>query len=166
VSILTKRLIAFNCTPESSRILLFWTSEEAPCIFQQLLMLASLIMIRGSSEEQICSSHSICNGVVYLCAKLGTLNPRINKIRSGGKQCKALETGSNQSLRYRILQTCRFSIPTIFCLSMFLWHQGPSWTAVHKSPIIHMQVQGDFDSWHKVKLRLAKWKYSLKNMFH
>jgi hypothetical protein len=42
VSILTKRLTAFDCTPERSRILQFWTSEEAPRISQQLLTLASL----------------------------------------------------------------------------------------------------------------------------
>jgi hypothetical protein len=81
----TKRLIAFDCTPESSRILPFWTSEEAPCIFQQLLMLASQLMLRGSSKGLLCSSYSIVNHVAYLCAKFGAaLNPRISEIRSGG----------------------------------------------------------------------------------
>ncbi len=110
VSILTKRLVAFDCTLESSRILLFWslwTSEEAPCISQQLLILASLLMLRGSSEEQIYSSHLICNSVVYLCAKFGALNPRINKMNFGGNWFQTVPQ----------VQTSRFSIQTIFWLS-------------------------------------------------
>jgi hypothetical protein len=84
LSILTKRLIAFNCTPENSRILLFWTSEEASCIFQQLLGLASLLLLRCSHKGLLYSSHLIVDSVVYLCAKFGALNPRINEIRFGG----------------------------------------------------------------------------------
>ncbi len=88
MSILTKRFTAFDWTPESSRFLLFWTSEEAPCIF---------------------SSHLIVNLVVYLCAK--ALNPRINETRSGGNLFQPVPQVQSQ------LQTSRFSIPLIFLLS-------------------------------------------------
>ena len=111
MSILTKGLISFNCTPESSRILLFWTSEEAPCISQQLWTLASRLLLRGSSKGQLCSSHSIVNSVcyrvIYLCAKFQALIPRINKVRSGGNWFQPVPQ----------VQTSRFSVPKIFWLS-------------------------------------------------
>jgi hypothetical protein len=107
VSILTNGLISFDCTPERSRILLFWTSEEAPCISQQLWTLASRLLLRGSSKGQLCSSHSIVNSVIYLCAKFQALIPRINKVRSGGNWFQPVPQ----------VQTSRFSIPNIFWLS-------------------------------------------------
>jgi hypothetical protein len=46
--------------------------------------LASQLLLRGSSNRQFYSSRLIVNLVVYLYAKFGALNPRMNKIRSGG----------------------------------------------------------------------------------
>jgi hypothetical protein len=107
VSILTKRLVDFNCTPESSMILLFWSPKEAQCIFQLLLRLVSQLLLKGSSKGLFCYSHSIHNLVVYLCAKFGALNPGIKEIRSGGSRAQPVPQ----------VPTCRFTIPTIFWLS-------------------------------------------------
>ena len=107
MSILTKRLVAFDCTPESSRILHFWTSEEAPWKSTMVLALASLLLLRCPSQGLFYSSHLILNLIVYLCAKFGALNQRINEIRSGGNLSQPLPQ----------CQTSRFSIPTIFGLS-------------------------------------------------
>ena len=107
MSILTKRLVAFDCTPESSRILQFWTSEEAPWKSTMVLTLASLLLLRGLSKGRFYSSHLILNLIVYLCAKFGALNQRINEIRSGGNLSQPLPQ----------CQTSRFSIPTILWLS-------------------------------------------------
>ena len=107
VSILTKRLVAFDCTPESSRILHFWTSEEAPWKSTMVLALASLLLLRCPSQGRFYCSHLILNLIVYLCAKFGALNQRINEIRSGGNLSQPLPQ----------CQTSRFSIPTILWLS-------------------------------------------------
>ena len=100
----TNGLVAFDCTPESSRILQFWKSEEAQCIFELFLTVASRLLLRGPSNWQFFSSHLIVNLVVYLCAKFGALNPRNNKIRSG----------ENWSQPLPQVPTPRYSFPPIF----------------------------------------------------
>jgi hypothetical protein len=75
------------------------------CISQQLFTLASLL--RGSFKGLLCSSHSIVNSAIYICAKFGALIPRINKVRSGGNWFQPVPQ----------VQTSRFSIPMIFWLS-------------------------------------------------
>ena len=84
-----------------------------------VLALASLLLLRGLSKGRFYSSHLILNLIVYLCAKFGALNQRISEIRSGG----------NLLLPLPEVQTCRFSIPTIFRLSglvaMFPRASGP-----------------------------------------
>ena len=76
-------LVAFDWTPESSRILQFWTSEEAQCVLERIQTMASRLLLRSPSDWRFYTSYSIVNLVVYLCAKFGALNPRINEIRSG-----------------------------------------------------------------------------------
>jgi hypothetical protein len=72
-----------------------------------ILALASLLLLRGLSQGLFYSSHLILNLIVYLCAKFGALNQRINEIRSGGNLLQPLPQ----------CQTSRFSIPTILWLS-------------------------------------------------
>ena len=52
-------------------------------------------------------SHSIVDHAVYLCTKFEALNPGINEIRSGGNWFQPVPQ----------VQTCKFSILTIFWLS-------------------------------------------------
>jgi hypothetical protein len=152
VSIPTKRLVAFDCTPESFRILQFWTSEETPCISQQLLTLASLLLHRTSSKRLFYSFHAIVYHVVYLCPKFGALNPT---------KLGVVGTSFNQSIRYRLADSLfqRFSGFLTYSLC-FLGHQspihGPSWTVVYKSPLTHVQVDFEamFEPWSRLKLRL------------
>jgi hypothetical protein len=80
--------------------------EEASYISQQCFTLASWLMLKGSSKGWLCSSHSIVNSVVYLCAKFGALNPRIHK-----------GSGGNWFWQVPQVQTGRFSIPMNFWLS-------------------------------------------------
>ena len=72
-----------------------------------VLALASLLLLRFPSQGRFYSSHLILNLIVYLFAKFGALNQRINEIRSGGNWLQPLPE----------VQTSRFSIPTIFGLS-------------------------------------------------
>ena len=102
-----KGLVAFDCSPESSRIYRFWRSEEAQCVLERVLSFASRRLLTGPSDWLLYSSHLIGNLVVYLCAKFGALNPRINENRS-------CENGSQPLPQVR---TPRFSIPPIFWLS-------------------------------------------------
>jgi hypothetical protein len=62
---------------------------------------------RGSSKGLFYSSDSILNLVLYLCAKFGALDPRINEIRSRKDRSRLIPE----------VCTRRFSIPTIFGLS-------------------------------------------------
>jgi hypothetical protein len=76
---------------------------------EQLLTLASWLLLRDSSKGQLHSSHLIVNSVVYQCAKFGALNPRINEIRSDKKWF--------QTVLQVQPETQRFSIATISWLS-------------------------------------------------
>jgi hypothetical protein len=67
-------------------------------------------MLRASSKLLLCSSYAILNSVVYLCAKFGALNQRINEIRSSGKVGNLVQP-------VPLVQISRFSIQTIFWLS-------------------------------------------------
>ena len=101
------RLVAFDCTPETSRILRFWASEEAKCGFERIWTVASRLLLRGRSNRRFFPSHLIVNLIVYLCAKFGALNPRNDEIRSG----------ENRSQPHPQVLTPRYSIPLIFRLS-------------------------------------------------
>ena len=104
---LLSTLTAFDSTLESSRILQFWTSEEAQCAFERLWTVASRLLLRGPSNRRFFSSHPIVDLVVYLSAKFGALNPRINEIRSGANSLQPVSQ----------VQKLRFTIPPISWLS-------------------------------------------------
>jgi hypothetical protein len=98
-------------------------------------LLASRLLLRGSSKKQFYSSHLIVISTIYPRAKFGALNPRINENRSGGSWFQ---------LVFQV-QTCTFFIKTI---SGFL-------SLVTMFPLTHVQV--DFGS--KLKLRLKTEKF-------
>ena len=66
-------------------------------------MVASRLLLTSPSK----SSQSIVNLVVYLCAKFGALNPRMNDIRSRKNRSRPVPEVWNRI----------FSIPTIFWIS-------------------------------------------------
>ena len=70
-------------------------------------MVASRLLLTGPSKRRFYSSHSFVNLVVYLCAKFGSLNPRMNNIRSRKNRSRQVPEVWNRI----------FSIPTIFWLS-------------------------------------------------
>jgi hypothetical protein len=73
-------------------------------------MVSSRLLLTGRSKRRFYSSHSIVNLVVYLCAKFGALNPRINNIRSIKNWWRQVPEVWNRI----------FSIPTIFWLSVLV----------------------------------------------
>jgi hypothetical protein len=101
--ILTKRhqvvVFTFNSTPESSDSCSFASGHvnlscrRNQCIFQQIWTLASRLLLRGSSKGRFYSSHSIVNLLIYLFAKFGALNPRMNEIRSSGNRSRPVPKG-------------------------------------------------------------------------
>ena len=100
-------LVAFDSVPENSRILDFGTSEEAQCVLELVLNFACWLLHRCPSDWRQYSSRLIVNLVVYLCAKFGALNPRINEIR----YCEIVLHPPPEVL------SPRFSLPPILSLS-------------------------------------------------
>jgi hypothetical protein len=104
VSILTKRLVAFSCTPESWQ---FGHLKRHHAFSINFWLLQAIYCSKVSDHWQFCCFHSIVNSVFYLCAKFGALDPRINEIRYGGNRFQLVLQ----------VQTCTLTVPSIFWLS-------------------------------------------------
>ena len=82
-----------------------------------------------------------CNHLVYLSAKFGVLNQRINEIRSSENQWWPL--GPTPSVTDSQICKTTHSESLSGCvtwLQCFLWHHGPLWTTVYMPPLSCMQA--------------------------
>ena len=109
-----------------------------------------------------------CNHLVYLSAKFGVLNQRINEIRSSENQWWPL--GPTPSVTDSQICKTTHSESLSGCvtwLQCFLWHHGPLWTTVYMPPLSCMQL----DASCPLEIKQPQphtWEreFSLKKMFH
>ena len=151
----------FQNLVESSRILLFWTSEEASNVLEQIWMVASWAGYCSAWQRSLWRVIPI---VTYLCAKFGlfgALNLRIkldlNLVKSS---CNQFSSAGSQIL-YSI-DFCLGQFAGLFQLVMLPRASGTFWTTVYMSPLTHIQI--DFEAWGNLKLALMHSKCSHYNV--
>ena len=96
--------------------------------------------------RQVCSMNQVCNHLLYLSAKFGALNQRINRDKTRSSENQLWALGLPQVLTLRFVNQSPSGCLT--WLQCFLGHHRPSWTTVYMPTLCSMQAALERSSIH------------------